>query len=147
MKARISRVVYNRSLCDGPGVRTLVFFQGCDVHCKGCQNPSTWDPAKGTEIEISELADELEANSFNNKVTITGGEPLLQKEAVAELAETLDDRGFDVALYTGHSRNDVPESVMRHIKYLKSGPFVESLKSTVIPFMGSQNQKFERIKK
>ena len=56
MKVYINSIKFNRSLVDGPGVRTVVFFQGCDLHCKGCQNKSTWNMKSGTEVEVAELA-------------------------------------------------------------------------------------------
>ena len=56
----INSIKFNRSLVDGPGVRTVVFFQGCDLHCKGCQNPSTWDIKAGEQVlrEIPMVAEE-----------------------------------------------------------------------------------------
>ena len=96
----LNAIRFNRSLVDGPGVRTVVFFQGCDLHCPGCQNPSTWDITKGTEVEVAKLAALLKKESINRKITISGGEPLMQKEALIELCEMLSD--FDIAVYTGH---------------------------------------------
>ena len=84
-KMYINAIKFNRSLVDGPGVRTVVFFQGCDLHCPGCQNPSTWDITKGTEVSTEELATLLKKESVNRKVTFSGGEPLMQKEALVEL--------------------------------------------------------------
>ena len=53
---------------------------------------------------------------------------------------------FDIALYTGHERGDVPQEIIENVNYLKTGNFVEELKTTVKPFVGSSNQKFEEIK-
>ena len=146
MVIRVNSFWPNKSLCDGPGIRSLLFCQGCDIRCPGCQNPSSWDPEGGEGWEIDELADYIAASSDNGKVTITGGEPLLQKEAVAELIRLLDEKGMDVALYTGHPKGDVPEGILAHVKYLKTGPFIKSLRTATTPFLGSTNQIFERIK-
>ena len=146
MNMRINSIRYNNSHVDGPGIRTVLFMQGCDIHCKGCQNQSTWDIDGGREITINELVSELKRRVFNKKITISGGEPLLQKEALKELIINLNNEGFDIALYTGHIREEVPEEIAQNVKYLKTGSFVEKLKTTIKPFVGSSNQVFEVIK-
>ena len=140
MKVYINSLHFNKSLVDGPGIRSLIFFQGCNLHCKGCQNPSSWDITKGIEYDISSLAEEIKKNSFNKKITITGGEPLLQKEALIELLKQLE--GFDVVVYTGHTKNEVPSELWKLTTYIKCGPFIEELKTTVKPYVGSTNQEF-----
>ena len=104
MKVYINSVRFNRSLVDGPGVRTVVFFQGCDIRCKGCQNPSSWDILKGKAYETDELVKLLREKVMNKKITLSGGEPLMQKDAVSEIVKKLPD--FDIALYTGHELNE-----------------------------------------
>lgn len=144
MKVYINSIKFNRSLVDGPGVRTVVFFQGCDLHCKGCQNPSTWEMKAGEHVSVEDLANLLKKEVANRKITISGGEPLVQKEALIALINLLD--GFDIALYTGHSKEDVPQELISKIKYLKTGSFVEELKTTTTPYVGSTNQTFEEVK-
>ncbi len=146
MNMRINSIRYNNAHVDGPGIRTVLFMQGCDIHCKGCQNQSTWDIDGGREITINELVSEFKRRVFNKKITISGGEPLLQKEALKELIINLNNEGFDIALYTGHVREEVPEDIAKNVKYLKTGSFIESLKTTIKPFVGSSNQVFEEIK-
>ena len=53
---RINSIMENPSLCDGIGYRTVLFLQGCNLRCKGCQNKSTWDIEKGVLIDVKELA-------------------------------------------------------------------------------------------
>lgn len=144
MKVYINSIKFNRSLVDGPGVRTVVFFQGCDLHCKGCQNPSTWDMKAGEQVCVEDLANLLKKEVVNRKITISGGEPLMQQEALIELVHLLNE--FDIALYTGHQKDDVPRELISKIKYLKTGPFVEELKTTTTPYVGSTNQTFEEVK-
>ena len=142
-KIRVNSIMKNPSLCDGYGYRTVVFLQGCDLHCPGCHNKSTWDPNKGTLMEVSELAAILREQSINKKVTISGGEPLLQKEAVLELLKELSD--FDLCLYTGHEIEDIPEEMFKYLKYVKVGRFILEQRTSTTPFVGSKNQKFVRI--
>lgn len=144
MVVYINSIKFNRSLVDGPGVRTVVFFQGCDLRCKGCQNPSTWEIGKGTKMSTDELVAVIKQNVVNKKVTFSGGEPLVQYEALLEVVKKLD--GFDIAVYTGRSKENVPQELLGYIKYLKTGPYVEELKTTVTPFVGSTNQDFWRVK-
>ena len=143
---RINSIRYNNSVVDGPGIRTVLFMQGCDLHCKGCQNKSTWNINKGIEIDVDDLINELNKKVFNKKITISGGEPLMQKEALIELINKLSNLGFDIALYTGHQKEDVPIILIEKIKYLKTGNFIQKLKTTIKPFVGSENQVFEEVK-
>ena len=139
MKVYINSLHFNKSLVDGPGIRTLVFFQGCDIHCPGCQNPTAWDITKGTEYSVKDLANIIKKGTFNGKITITGGEPLMQKEALIALLNEL--KGYDVIVYTGHQKEDVPKEVWKLTTYVKCGPFIERLKTTIKPYVGSSNQE------
>ncbi len=143
---RINSIKYNNSHVDGPGIRTVLFMQGCDLRCKGCQNKSTWELNNGKEISVDDLFKELKENIFNKKITISGGEPLVQKEELNLLIDKLANDGFDIALYTGHVKEDVPVEIIKKVKYLKTGRFVEDLKTTIKPFVGSSNQIFEEVK-
>ena len=140
---RINSIMKNPSLCDGYGYRTVVFLQGCNLHCPGCHNKSTWALDKGTLIEVSKLAQFLREKAINKKVTISGGEPLLQKEALLELLEELKD--FDLCLYTGHEIEEVPEEILKYLKYIKVGRFILEERTSTTPFVGSKNQKFVRV--
>ena len=64
MLMRINSIRYNNSVVDGPGIRTVLFMQGCDLHCKGCQNRSTWDLNKGKEVSVYDLVNELKLKVF-----------------------------------------------------------------------------------
>ena len=140
---RINSIMSNPSLCDGYGYRTVVFLQGCNLHCPGCHNRSTWDIDKGTLIDVKELAAILKEKSLNKKITISGGEPLLQKDALVELLEELKD--CDLCLYTGHEIEEVPEEILKYLKYIKVGRFILEERTSTTPFVGSKNQKFVRI--
>lgn len=73
---------------DGPGVRYVVFLQGCPLRCLYCHNPDTWELNKGHQMEVSEILDGYKkCRSFlkSGGITVTGGEPLMQLEFVTEL--------------------------------------------------------------
>ncbi len=142
---RINSIDDRGSICDGPGIRTVVFLQGCSRHCPNCHNPSTWDTEAGIAVEEKELAQRLAERSITGRITISGGEPLLQKEALIELLKELKSRGLEVALYTGYELDEIPASILSRLDYIKVGGYVDSLRTTVVPYVGSTNQKFIKL--
>lgn len=137
---------YDYSISDGPGLRTLIFMQGCDLRCPFCQNQKIWDIKSGYKWSIKILINELKKNSITKKVTITGGEPLFQLEALKTLVDELYKEQFNIVLYTGHRKEDVPKDILSKINYLKYGPFIYSKRTSTIPFVGSSNQVFEKMR-
>ena len=89
---------------DGPGVRYVVFMQGCPLRCIYCHNPDTWMAGGGTPTDVDELV--RKALRFRpywkngGGVTVTGGEPLMQAEFVAEFFAKLHEHGVHTALDT-----------------------------------------------
>lgn len=69
---------------------------------------------------------------------------MLQTDALKELLEELKD--FDLCLYTGHEFNEVPQEILKYLKYIKVGSFKKELKTTMKPFVGSTNQEFMEVK-
>lgn len=137
---------YDYSIADGPGLRTLIFMQGCDLRCPFCQNEKIWDIKGGYKLSIKKLIKELKKNSITKKVTITGGEPLFQLKALETLVDELYKEQFNIVLYTGHRKEDVPKGILSKINYLKYGPFIYSKRTSTIPFIGSSNQVFEKLR-
>lgn len=75
---------------DGPGIRFVVFFQGCPMRCAYCHNPDTWTPNTGNQMSVDEiLAEFMSKKEFykSGGITCTGGEPLLQIDFLTELFE------------------------------------------------------------
>jgi anaerobic ribonucleoside-triphosphate reductase activating protein len=140
MKIIINSIDYYGSIVDGPGIRTVVYLQGCEQKCLGCHNPNTWDISKGTPRDITNIVEELRDRVFNKKLTISGGEPLMQYQAVLELIKSLHD--FDIALYTGFELDEVPKDLLEHLHYIKVGCYIQENSCTTSPFIGSTNQKF-----
>ena len=88
MKIRVLRIVPD-TIVDGPGLRTSIYCAGCAHHCPGCHNPQTWDFAAGTPMTPQEISDAVMAESPDSGITFTGGDPLYQAEAFAELAKLI----------------------------------------------------------
>ncbi|MBE6673971.1 MAG: pyruvate formate lyase-activating protein [Ruminococcaceae bacterium] len=88
---------------DGPGVRFVVFFQGCALRCLYCHNPDTWAHHGGTEYEAQQIIDKMVRNLpfyETGGITATGGEPLLQIDFLTELFKLAKERGIHTALDT-----------------------------------------------
>lgn len=88
---------------DGPGVRYVIFFQGCPMRCRYCHNPDTWKFSVGKEVTVSELMDEYDSYKEFLKsggITATGGEPLAQAAFLAELFAEAKRRGIHTCLDT-----------------------------------------------
>jgi pyruvate formate lyase activating enzyme len=90
---------------DGPGIRFVVFLQGCPLRCQFCHNPDTWEVHKGTEYTSEQLIQEIiKYKSYmdfsGGGVTFTGGEPMLQAEFLLEVAKKLKELNISIAIDT-----------------------------------------------
>ncbi len=89
---------------DGPGVRFVVFTQGCNFRCKFCHNADTWDREGGEEVTAEEIFRRaLRYRSYwgtEGGITVSGGEPLLQMDFVTELFRLCGEKGINTALDT-----------------------------------------------
>ena len=83
---------------DGPGIRFVVFMQGCPMRCKYCHNPDTWEIGAGREVTVEQLLQEYDnCREFykTGGITVTGGEPLIQIDFVTELFEKAKAAGIN----------------------------------------------------
>jgi pyruvate formate lyase activating enzyme len=90
-------------IVDGPGIRYVVFFQGCPLRCQYCHNPDTWQINEGKEISVDEIVNDiLKYRSFikHGGVTLSGGEPLLQAEFAAEILKKCKESSVHTAIDT-----------------------------------------------
>ncbi len=128
---------------DGPGVRFVVFMQGCPMRCKYCHNPDTWSREGGKAVSIAEILAQYQKNLpfyKNGGITVTGGEPLWQIEFVTELFVQAKAQGIHTCLDTSGVtfRNDdaavlaqidallaVTDLVMLDIKHIEDVPHKE----------------------
>ena len=135
--------IIKESIVDGEGLRYVIFVQGCPHHCKGCHNPQTWRTDKGHAVTIESLLDDIKKNPLLDGVTFSGGEPMLQSEALTELAKEIKKLGLNIWCYTGFKYEDIKESKKDFLKYidvLVDGKFIEELKC-LGEYYGSSNQR------
>lgn len=103
-KGRIHSIE-SMGLVDGPGIRTVVFFQGCRIRCAYCHNPDTWGLKKGTEVTCTELLNKIIRfkpyfKRSNGGVTFSGGDPLMQPEFLLNMLKACKENGINTALDT-----------------------------------------------
>lgn len=104
VKGRIHSIE-SMGLLDGPGIRTVVFLQGCALRCAYCHNPDTWSLAGGEEVDSGELLGKLVKfkpyyKSSGGGVTFSGGEPLLQPEFLLEMLKLCRENNIHTAVDT-----------------------------------------------
>ena len=143
--------IERESIVDGPGIRFVVFAQGCPHRCMGCHNEATHDFFGGREIEIEKILVEIEKNPLLSGVSISGGEPFAQPEAFLSLAEKLKERNINVLMYSGYtyeelialSRNNGSiKGLLDNIDVLIDGRFVLEKRDLLLAFRGSSNQRY-----
>lgn len=140
---RVLRIIDGTSV-DGPGLRTSVYLAGCAHRCPGCHNPSSWDFDGGESVSVDDLMKRITENDFD--VTLSGGDPLYQIDAVIELASRIRSIGKTVWCYTGFTYEQVAADqrlapLLCCVDVLVDGPYVESLRDTDLLFRGSANQR------
>lgn len=143
------------SVVDGPGIRFVVFFQGCHHNCDGCHNPQALDPSAGEEYELDIVKAEIKSASGITGVTFSGGEPFLQTEALAELVQFTKELGLNIMLYTGYTYQELADKkdieaidkILELADILVDGPFIKSERDISLAFRGSRNQRVIDIQK
>jgi len=121
-----------RSAVNGPGIRSVVWVQGCPIRCEGCFNPALWDPAGGKEVGIDLLVGMILDAKGIDGISLTGGEPFLQAGPLANLAEKVQSCGLSVLTFSGFPYNFLVGSGKRSWKrlieqtdLLVSGPYLQ----------------------
>ncbi|QDR80401.1 anaerobic ribonucleoside-triphosphate reductase activating protein [Sporomusa termitida] len=153
MEIRLAGIT-EESIVDGPGLRLVVFAQGCPHHCQGCHNPDTHDVNSGYTITLTDLFGYIEQRFAGNKilrgVTFSGGEPFLQAEPLGCLAERLKALGLDIVCYSGFTfeqlgamaiTNTGVGQLLRQTDILIDGLYRANERDLGLAFRGSRNQR------
>ncbi len=134
------------SIVDGPGLRYVLFTQGCPHRCPGCHNPDTHDFGGGTPVVLRDILADIRRNPLLRGVTFSGGEPFCQSEALIPLAAALKSLGYHLMAYTGYvwedlARDSAAARLLPFLDMLVDGPFVATRRSLELRFRGSSNQR------
>ena len=142
--------IYPETISDGYGLRYAIYFAGCAHRCPGCHNPESHDPRRGEPLTVERaetICAAIAANPILDGVTLSGGDPLLQPEAMAAFLRLVKERtGQNVWCYTGYTfekllRNPRQAQLLKYIDVLVDGKFKKELRDEELYFRGSRNQR------
>jgi len=126
----------------GPGLRYVIWTQGCTLACKGCWNKQFW-PKGGTPVTITDLVKEILQVKGIEGITILGGEPLQQSNATLELIRSVKAVGQTVFMYTGYEPEEFDETMQACFDssdIVVTGRYIESQRNVKLRWRGSTNQ-------
>lgn len=156
MKINLSAPLQGDSIVDGEGLRAVIWTQGCAHKCPGCHNPETHAFTPNLEKDVEELKEEIASLTLIDGVTFSGGDPMFQSEACAELASFIKSIGLNVWAYTGYTFEDLLAlgkhnknilKFLQNIDILVDGRFEIENRSLTLNYRGSTNQRVINVKK
>ena len=145
MLVNVAQIVTQSSIY-GPGVRAVVWLQGCSLHCPGCWNKEMWSHAPHKLYNIDELWEALCLGEGQVEgVTLLGGEPLDQAIAIRAIAKRAQSEGLSLVLFTGYELAEINDmgcaDILNDVDILITGRYVESLQTLEHQWIGSTNQE------
>jgi len=147
--------ITKESIVDGPGIRYVLWSQGCKHLCFGCHNPSTHNFMGGLLYSIDDIIKDIKKNPLLKGITCSGGEPFEQAEAFAALCKKVKSLGLDIWCYTGYTFEFLLENLdhkpewrnlLGHIDVLVDGPYKQDERDLLLLFRGSRNQRIIQVK-
>ena len=141
MQLRVGQLVEDTE-AEGPGRRFAVWTQGCSLRCPGCCNPHLFTQAGGTSVEVSELLARLAKVKGIEGLSVLGGEPFDQPEAVAELCAGARALGLSVMVFSGYTLAELNArgASREHVDLLVDGRYEAAQPETERRWVGSKNQ-------
>lgn len=152
---RLAGIAYE-SLVNGPGIRRVLFSQGCKHNCNGCFNKETHSFCDGKIQDMDEIINSIKSNPILRGVTFSGGDPFEQADKFAYIAKELKDTKLDIWCYTGYTfeyilkhkdENKGWSNLISYIDVLVDGKFEEDKKIEGLKFKGSTNQRIIDVQK
>ncbi|MCH4072051.1 4Fe-4S single cluster domain-containing protein [Pseudoramibacter sp.] len=132
---------------EGPGKRTAIWMQGCSRHCSGCMLPETWSFVPRTLIAPETVIENVPAD--NEGITVLGGEPFEQPEALAALLRAAKARGLSTIVFSGYTYGELKalpavqrRRIFESVDVLIDGAYEKDKRSFAVPMIGSSNQRF-----
>ena len=129
--------VVRESIVDGPGLRFVLFTQGCPHHCPGCHNPESHSMDGGYDVTAEKVLEEFRKNPLLKGITLSGGDPIVQAGELVEVCRGVHALGKDVMTYTGYTY----EELLEETDTLVDGRFVLAQRDLTLIYKGSRNQR------
>lgn len=129
----------------GPGNRLVIWTQGCNKRCKNCATPEFQALDTVPDVDIIDIIEKRKISMFTNGITISGGEPFLQKEELLKLVTYLSKKYDDILIYTGLNYDDLKkdpicQKIFNQIAVLIDGEYIDELNENE-KLRGSTNQR------
>ena len=153
---RLASDLQSDSIVDGPGLRTVIWTQGCAHKCEGCQNPQTWDFNGGGDVPLEMVYDAIDELEYQTGITFSGGDPMYQPYPCAEIAKYCKDKGYNIWVYTGFTYEELMEmskkdpiylEFLKYVDVLVDGRFILKKRNLNLLFKGSSNQRLIDVPK
>lgn len=153
---RLAADLQTDSIVDGPGLRAVIWTQGCSHNCPGCQNPSTHDFNGGGLVPLEMVYEAIDELEYHTGITFSGGDPMFQPEACNEIAIYARKKGLDIWVYSGFTFEELMEisknkpiykEFLENIDVLVDGKFILEQRDLSLLFRGSRNQRLVDVKK
>jgi anaerobic ribonucleoside-triphosphate reductase activating protein len=129
----------------GPGLRLVIWLQGCSIHCQNCCNQHLWSNTLNKQIAPTELAELIISNDQIEGITYLGGEPTDQLEDILLTSKLLKLHFKTIVLFTGKTKSSLTlkkeKELIKYTDILKSGPYITRLHNEYLQLRGSTNQK------
>lgn len=143
---RLASPLQQDSIVDGPGVRCVLWTQGCPHQCLGCHNPHTHDLQGGILKSVDEILHEMKEMKLQSGITFSGGEPFLQADTLLKVAKTAKELHWNLWAYSGFTyeeimSNETMKSFLATLDVLVDGKFMEEQRDYRLRFKGSKNQR------
>lgn len=150
-KIRLASNITFDSIVDGPGLRCVIWTQGCYHNCEGCHNPQTHDVNGGIEVDVNEIIEKIKNSHLQSGLTLSGGEPFLQAEVLLPVVLAAKKKNMNIWAFSGFTfeqllKDETKKNLLKEIDVLVDGKFILAQKDYRLYFKGSHNQRIIDVK-
>lgn len=149
---RLASDVQFDSIVDGPGVRIVIWTQGCPHHCMNCHNPHTHDEKGGKGYATQDIIEQIQTSQLQTGLTLSGGEPFMQSMELLPVVEAAKAKKLNIWAYSGFPfeelmKHDAQRALLEKIDVLVDGKFIDEQRDYRLVFKGSKNQRIIDVQK